>query len=262
MVEKRTLALITLAALIWASLSTGFMTYYYMEQTRYQDRLNEKQQLLNELTENYDVSTTKRNLLAGDYGELLGEYQWFSGENYSSLMGKYEKLLSNLSGNYTSTLNEFPELNTTCENLLNQFQTLNEKSEVSREEFSSLLNDFYKLFTALITKELEGFLGEVSVIEVSLCIDYGNQTIEWHNVSTSPSITLFDLTRKMAEVEYSYWPTMEPGHILVTSINNYTEGYWIWYYWDEAKSEWIYGPVGCDAWVLKDNEIYKWMCSS
>jgi len=262
LVEKRTMAFITLATLVWALMATGFMSYYYMEQTKFQNQLDEKQLLLSELAENYEMSTTKRNLLAGDYGTLLGEYQWYSSENYSSLMGKYEKLLSNLSGNYTLTLNAFPELNKTYNNLLSEFQTLNEKSQVSKEEFGSLLDDFYELFTALTIKESEGFLGKVSEIEVSLCIDYGNSTIKWHNTSISSSASLFDLTQKVVEVEYSYWQTMEPGHILITSINNYEAGYWIWYYWDEVRNEWVFGPVGCDAWILNNNGIYKWVCSS
>jgi len=253
---------ITLATLAWASVTTGFMTYYYLEQTRYQNQLDEKQRLLNDLTENYDAITTKRNLLSGDYGALLGEYQWFIGQNYSSLVSEYEKLLSDLSGNYTSILNEFPELNATYNNLLNEFQILSEKDQVTREEFGSLLDDFYKLFTALTLKESEGFLGEISEIKVSLCINYGNSTLEWHNVSISSGMTLFDLTQEVARVEYSYWSTLEPGHILVTSINDYAEGYWIWYYWDEVKKDWIFGPVGCDAWILKNNGVYKWVCSS
>jgi hypothetical protein len=174
-------------------------------------------------------------------------------------MDKYEKLLSNLSENYTTILNEFPELNTTYNNLLDKFQALDEKSQVTKEEFGSLLNDFYKLFTVLTIKELENLQGETTaMIEVRLCIDYGNQTIEWHNTSTSLGTTLFDLTRNMSKVEYAYWSTMEPGHILVISINSHAEGYWIWYYWDETKNEWTFGPVGCDAWTLKPNGIYKW----
>jgi len=249
--------------LVWASITTGSVAYYYLEQTRYREQLKEKQQLLSELSENYGVSATKRNLLSGEYGALLGEYQWFVGENYSALMSKYEELLSNLRRNYTLTLNEFPELNATYNNLLNEFQTLSAKSVVTKEEFGSLLDEFYILFAVLATKELEGFVGEISAIHVSLCIDYGNQTIKWYNnIASSFGATLFDLTRKVASVEYSYWATMEPGHILVTSINNYAEGYWLWYYWDDTKNEWVFGPVGCDAWILKDNGIYKWICSS
>jgi len=256
------MAFITLATLVWASLATGFVTYYYLEQAKYQDRLNEKQQLLNQLTENHDVSVAKQNLLSGDYGSLLGEYQWLSAENYSPLMNKYEKLLSNLCINYTSTLNEFPELNTTYGYLLNNFQALQEKSQVSKDEFGSLLDDFYKLFMALTLKESEAFLSKtVEEMTASLCIDYGNLTIEWCNVSVSSSMTLFALTQKVAKVEYSYWQTMEPGHILITSINNYAEGYWVWYYWNQAKNEWIFGPVGCDAWILNNKGTYKWVCS-
>jgi hypothetical protein len=153
-------------------------------------------------------------------------------------------------------------LNNSYSNLLSTFQTLNENSQVSKEEFGSLLDDFYELFMALTMKESEGFLGKVSEIEVNLCIDYGNLTVKWFNTSVSPSASLFDLTQKVAEVEYSYWQTMEPGHILITSINNYAEGYWIWYYWDEVNNEWVFGPVGCDAWILNNNGIYKWFCSS
>ena len=260
MVEKRTIVFITLATLAWASIATGSVAYYYLEQIRFGEQLREKQQLLNEIAENYSTSATKRNLLSGDYGTLFGEYQWFLGENYSELMGKYEKLLSNFEGNYTSTLNEFPELNETYNNLVSEFKILNEKSAITREEFGSMLDEFYKLFTASTMKELEGFQDRISTIEVRLSIDYGNQTIEWHNVSIPLGTTLFDLTRKIAKVEYSYWPTMEPGHILLTSINNYTEGYWVWYYWDVVESNWIFGPVGCDAWVLKGNGIYNWTC--
>jgi hypothetical protein len=261
LVEKRIIVFVTLATIVWASIATGFMSYYYLEQRKYRNQLDEKQQSLSELTENYDDFVTKRNLLSGDYGMLLGEYQWFSGENYSSLMSKYEELISNLSGNYTSILNEFPELNATYNNMLNEFQILSDKNTVTTEEFSSLLDDFYKLFKALAMKELDESLSRVGVINVSICIDYGNSTKKWYNVSVSLSTTLFNLTQKIAKVEYSYWSTIEPGHILVTSINNYTKGYWVWYYWDGEKNDWVFGPVGCDAWILKNNGTYKWSCS-
>jgi hypothetical protein len=252
---------IMLATLVWASIATGSVAYYYLEQINYGEQVKEKQQLLNEIAQNYSVSANKRNLLSGDYGALLGEYQWFSGDNYSAFMGEYERLLSNLEGNYTSMFNKFPELNETYNNLLDEVKTLNQKSTVTKEEFGSILDEFYKLFTTLAIKELEGFQDKISTIEVSLNIDYGNLTTESHNVSIPLGSTLFDLTRQTAKVEYSYWPTMEPGHILVTSINNYTGGYWVWYYWDEVESKWIFGPVGCDAWLLKDNGIYNWTCT-
>lgn len=260
MVEKRTIILVTLATLVWASIATSSAAYYYLEQIKYADQAKKEQQLMNELAANYSISATRRNLLSEDYGILLGEYQWLVGENYSVLMGNYEKMLLKLKSNYTSTLNEFPELNKTYSSILDESRTFSTKAAVTKEEFGSLLDEFYELFTALALKDLVGYLSPMSEIEVSLCIDYGNLTIEWHNTSTSPGITLFDLTREIAKVEYSYWPTMEPGHILVDSINSHKEGFWIWHYWDDIENKWIFGPVGCDAWILKDNGIYNWTC--
>jgi hypothetical protein len=262
LVEKRTIVFVTLAMLVWASIATGSMAYYYLEQIRYQEQFNENQQLLVELSENYNTSIVKQDLLSRDYNALLGEYYQFLGENCSLFMDKYTKLLSNLSSNYTSTLNKFPKMNETHNNLLNKTQTLCEQSVVTRGEFDSLLNDFYRLFAALTAKELERFIGEMSAIKVNLCIDYGNETKEWHNVSTSSGMTLFDLTQNITNVKYDYYPLMEPGHILVTSINNLAPSggkYWFWNYWDEGKNEWIRGQVGCDAWTLKNNGTYKWV---
>jgi len=259
LVDKRTLTFATLAVIVWAFLATSFAAYYYMQQLMVKNQLDEKQQLLTELTESYEESVAKRNLLFAEYGALLGEYQLFQGENYSSLMGAYAVLLSNLKGNYTFTLDEFPELNTTYNLLLNEFQELNKKSEVTKEEFGSLLEDFYKLFTALSSKELEKTIGKASWIQVSLCINYTllGGTVEWHNISIFSCATLFDLTREVANVTYEYWTTIEPGHIIITSINNQTT-WWLWYYWDETINDWVWGPVGCDAWTLKNNGIYKW----
>ncbi|MEM3459344.1 MAG: hypothetical protein QXN36_07395 [Candidatus Bathyarchaeia archaeon] len=259
MVEKRTIVFITLAITVWASITSGFAAYYYLEQMRYQKQAYEKQQLLTELTENYYTSITKLDLLSRDYNSLLEEYYHF-GENLSLFVDKYKNLLSNMGNNYTLALNRFPKLNETYNNLLSR--TLNGQS-ITREEFNSLLNDFYKLLTDLAAKELESFMDKISAIKVNLCIDYGNGTVEWHNISVPHGTTLFDLTHNMTEVTYTYYSWMEPGHILVNSINNVSaapseEKYWFWHYWDETNNRWISGQIGCDAWILKDNGTYKW----
>ena len=78
---------------------------------------------------------------------------------------------------------------------------------------------------------------------------------------------MFELTQKVAAVNFTYYASMEPGHILIDSINDkaayvdpsFTWGYsWKWYYWSEDQKKWMPGPVGCDAWMLKDGGIYKW----
>lgn len=255
--------LITLVTIVWASIASGSATYYYLEQMKYREQSHDQQQLFDDITKNYDASVNKWNLLSGDYGLLLGDYQSLSDDDYSPLMSKYEELLSSLRSNYTSTLDTFPELNTTYNNALDRFQTLNEKDVITKEEFGSLLDDFYTLFTSLAMKELEGYVGDLGAIYVNVCIDYGNQTIQWYNnTATVLGTTLFDITKKIANVEYSYWATMVPGHIFLNSINSYAEGYWVWDYWDESKSEWVFGPVGCDAWILRTNGIYRWRCIS
>ncbi|MGQ9506868.1 MAG: hypothetical protein ACUVTB_03285 [Candidatus Bathycorpusculaceae bacterium] len=262
MVEKRTLIFLILTTLVWALIATGAMAYYYLEQTKCQAQFNEKQETLTELAENYEASMNKQDLLLRDYNALLGEYYQFFDENCSIFMDEYIQLLSNLGGNYTSTLNKFPKLNETYNSLLNTSQTLSEEDLVTRDEFESLISDFHKLLVALTAKELENFLSKITMMSVNLCIDYGNDTRTWYNVSVLPGMTLFDLTQNLTKVRYDYYPWMEPGHVLVNSINGVapSEGkYWFWYYWDEAKDEWIFGQVGCDAWILRNNGTYRWI---
>jgi hypothetical protein len=259
--EKRTILFLMLAAVVWASIASSSMAYYYLEQTRYKGQNDEMQQLLNGIAENYNSSLTKQDSLSRDYNTLLGEYYQFFGDNYSQFMSGYKSLLSSLEGNYTSALNKFPELKEAYNNLLNNSQALSEKNVVTGEEFDSLLKDYYRLFMSLAAKELEDFLNTISTIEVTLCIDYGNETQKWHNLSASSGKTLFDLTLQIAKVDYDYYSLMEPGHMLINSIDDLAPSggkYWFWYYWDGTKNEWIRGQIGCDAWLLKDNGIYKW----
>ncbi len=258
MVGKRTLTFATLAILIWASTATVFMAYYYLQHLTYNEQLQQKQKLLDEFTRNSEDSLTRWNSLAADYGALHGEYQWFPEENYVSLMGKYEKLMVSLKGNYTDLLNTSPDLNETYNLLWQEHQTLNQHTVIKESEFGELLSEFDRLFTSTALREIGKSISEVTIIQVNLLIDYGNETRKWYNVSAPLGTTLFNLTRTVAKIEYSYWPTMEPGHILMTSVNDSAEGYWLWYYWDEDSGEWVFGPVGCDAWMLKDSGVYKW----
>jgi hypothetical protein len=257
-VGKKALTFVTLATLIWALIATGFMVYYYLQHLTYYEQLHQRQKLVDEFKRNSEDSLTKWNSLAANYGALHGEYQWSQEENYASLMGRFERLLVNLKGNYTDLLNASPDLNKTCNLLWQRYQTLNQQTVIRKDEFGELLGEFYKLFTSMALKEIGKSISKVTTIKVNLLIDYGNTTRKWYNMSAPLGATLFNLTRTVAEIEYSYWATMEPGHILITSINDSAEGYWLWYYWDGDKGEWALGPVGCDAWMLRDGGIYKW----
>lgn len=262
MVEKRTLAFVIFATLTWALIATGAMAYYYLEQLRYRSQLAETQGLLTGVAENYTMSMAKQDMLLRDYNALFGEYYQLYPENCSIFMAEYCHLLFNVKGNYTYVLNTFPKLNETYAYLLNQAQVLSTQNVITRTEFEALLSEFHELLSNLAAKELENSLVKVSSIHVNLCINYGNETVVWYNVSVSPGMTLFDLTKNLTNVEYGYYPGMEPGHVLVNSINGVAsdgEKYWFWYYWDETNHEWVFGQVGCDAWILKNNGTYRWI---
>lgn len=251
-----------MAILVWALIATGAVAYYFLEQMRYQSQLDEKQGLLLALVENYTTSIEKQDKLLRDYNALFGEYYQLYPENCSIFMDEYYNLLLNLGDNYTLVLNAFPKLNETYTRLSSQAQTLKTQDLVAKAEFEMLLSEFYRLLSDLSAKELEFALINISLIRVNLCIDYGNGTVTWYNVSTSPGMTLFDITKNLTDVDYGYYEWMEPGHVLVNSINGVApsgDKYWFWYYWDEAKGEWVFGQIGCDAWILSNNGTYRWI---
>jgi hypothetical protein len=226
-----------------------------MRISTYYEELQQRQKLLDEIAKSSEDSLTRWNLLSGDYSTL----QFLSlNENYTELMDKYERLIINIKGNFSDLLNTSPDLNETYNRLWQRYQNLTQQTVIDREDFDDLLSESYKLITSMTLKEMGKAVGEAAIIYVSLLIDYGNTTKEWHNVTVPLGTTLFNLTQTVAEIEYSYWPAMEPGHIFVEAINNSSEGYWFWYYWNEDGREWVLGPVGCDAWMLKDGGIYKW----
>ena len=262
LVEKRTLTLIALTAVTWALIATSFAAYYYLEHARLQGQFDEKQGLLGALSSNYAALTAKSSFIARDYNTLFGEYQWPTGENCSPLMSEYQALLANLRANYSLALGNSPDLNETYNSLLNETQALANENAVTREEFKELLDQFYKLFTNLVINEWDGLLAGTSVIHVNLLINYSNGAETWFNeTAVSPDATLFDVTRQVANITYSYLSSMEPGHIFLSSINGHATGYWVWSYWDETSAQWVFGPVGCDAWTLKDNGVYEWVSS-
>lgn len=263
MVEKRILTLIVLATLVWALITSGLAAYYYLEMSRYQRESDERQHLLLGIAEGCKKALERQDLLMRDYNALLGEYYMFMEENYSMFVEKYVQLLFNLGSNFTATINGSLELGEAYKNLMNTVQELKGHETVTRDEFEPLLMKFNGLLRSIVAKELKNVVGKNTIIKVNLCIDYGNGTAKWHNVSTILGVSLFDLTRQVAQIEYDYYPLMEPGHVLVKTIDGVTQSpselkYWFWYYWDDTANQWVFGQMGCDAWVLRDNGTYKW----
>lgn len=245
-------------------MASSLASYYYLEMERYQRESNEKQQLLVRITEGYKEALGRQDLLLRDYNALLGEYYMFMEENYSPLLWKYLQLLSNFGANYTVTINRFSESKEAYENLINTARKLEEKGTATKEEFEPLLMEFHRLLRDIAAKKLGSLIGENTMIKVNLCIDYGNNTRIWYNVSTIPGASLFDLTRQVAKIEYDYYPAMAPGRVLMKTIDGVAPSptewkHWFWYYWDDATNHWVFGQVGCDAWILRDNGTYRWI---
>jgi len=263
LVEKRVLTFVLLAVLVWAVLASSFAGYYSLEYSKQKEKLNEDQQLLKDIAQKYNESISKYSMLLAEYSTVYGSYSFHSGENFTELMPSFEKLLKSLRGNYSSLLNKQTDLNKSYTELNHKYQTLLQGGNVTKEDFGNLLDDFYKLFNLLTLREMGSTLENAVKITVNLCIDYGNGTVKWFNeTEMPPGSSLFNLLTKVANVNYTYCSALEPGHIFVNSINEVggEEGhYWLWYYWDEKSSTWIFGPVGCDAWLLKDNGIYKFV---
>lgn len=269
MVEKRTLVFLTLAVTIWAVSISGLAGYFYLQNTTYTQQIGENQQSLNKTASNYDGAMSKYNTLLSEYSMLYGSYS-FPEVNFSSLMQPFGRLMDNLKGNYSSLLIDQEDLNETYYTLEENYQLVHQEGNVTEEDFGRLLNEYYELFNLLTIRELSIVVSETVTLTVNICINYGNGTEEWHNETNVPAgYSLFQLTQSVATVDPDYYPSMKPGHIFLNSINDkekytvhhlaYSEGYsWGWYHWDDNKQNWILGPVGCDAWMLKDGGVYKW----
>lgn len=267
MVEKRALMFVTIAVLVWAVSISSLAGYFYLQSATYSEKLAENKQSINEMATAYDGSMAKYNSLLSEYSVLYGNYLFSVDTNFTLLTYSFGKLLNSLKGNYSYLLIDQEDMNKTYDALQGKYQAVDQKGNVTREEFGELLSEYYELFNALSIRELSGLVTEAVTLTVSVCIECENKAIEWHNKTSMPAgSTLFQLTQEIATINYTYYPETKPGHIRLTSINDMEENStspwegwsWIWCYWDNEEQEWIPGPVGCDAWMLKTGGIYKW----
>lgn len=259
-----------LAMFVWAVLASSMAGYLYLQSTISNEQIAENQQSLSTMATTYNEAIAKYNQLLSDYATLQGNYAFPENANFTLLTSSFFNLLNNIKGNFSSLIEDQKDLNETRCALQSESQTLLDRGNVTREEFGELLDESYEFLNLLVIRELSRTISEVITLTVNICIDYGNGTVEWHNKTVIPtSSSLFQLTQKVATITKTYDALMKPGHIRITSINNrteytsygidYSEGAaWLWYYWDDNRQEWVFGPVGCDAWMLKDGGAYKW----
>jgi hypothetical protein len=260
LVEKRTLVFIILAIIVWAALASGFAGYYYLQNGYTSDQLNNAQSSLNKVASSYSEGANKYDLLLSEYASLDGDYSYFNGSDYSTFMPSLGSLIADFGKNYSGLFEE-EDINKTYNQLLSDYEALLHNGNVTKTGFGNLLTEYYGLFNLSAMRQLGMSISETTSLSVSLEID-NNGTIEWHNETNVPAgYTLFRLTQEIAVTKYSYWPSLQPGHVLVDSINNIpnTSTYsWSWCYWSVDGRKWVPGPVGCDAWLLENHGIYKW----
>ncbi len=290
---KNNWALATLVVLCWAIVATSGAGWYYMEMITYSDQLSDRETLLDYMMQSHNEVVEEYNVIATDYSDLYGRYQFFPPwpynlttiefdnlkGNYSELLTDYGEMLNALKDNYGDLLSQYSEMNGTYNELVNCCDELKDRlARYTPENRAELINDltidfnvllikYGKLWSELVVKAYSIVMATLE-LKVDLCIDYGNGTVIWSNgTSIAVGSSLFDLTQKAAVVNYDYNANMEPGHIFVTSINglepNYaTYQFWFWYYWNAETEKWIPGQVSCDAWKLKTDDIYKWVYES
>jgi hypothetical protein len=293
---KNKWALATLVVFCWAVVATSGTAWYYAQMVTYSDQLSDRETMLNDMLQSHNEMVEGHNVIATDYSDLYGTYQFFPPlpenlktiefdnlrGNYSVFLTDYSELLNELSSICADLLSQHSELNGTynelvkcCNELVDRLESYASDTPENRDEliydltidFKELLIKYGKLSSETVVKAYSGVMGTLE-LKVDLCIDYGNGTVIWFNATSMPvGSTLFDLLQKEAAVNYDYWAMMEPGHMLVTSINGLEENYatfefWFWYYWNAETGKWVHGLVGCDAWKLKTDGTYKWAYES
>ena len=253
--------------MVWATLASAFAGYYYLQNSSNTGQLDSSQNSLNKVASNYSNATSRYDLLLSEYGSLYGNYSYFTGSNYVTLMTPLGSVITDLNETYSDVFTQ-EDMNKTYTQLLSDYEALQQGGNVTKTDFGNLLSEFYSLFSLCALREVGLSVSEATALSVDVEINYGNGTLEWHNETQVPAgYTLFGMTQEIAVINYSYYAFTEPGHVLVDSINNkttytdpsYTWGYsWIWYYWSDSGKTWVSGPVGCDAWVLTNGGVYKW----
>jgi hypothetical protein len=260
LVEKRTFVFVILAMIVWAVLASTFAGYYFLQNGYKSEQLNSAQNSLNKVASSYSEEANNYDLLLSEYALLDGNYSYFNGSDYSTLMPSLGSLITDFGKNYTGLFEE-EDINKTYNQLLSDYEALLQKDNVTKTDFGNLLFEYYGLFNLSALRQLGMSISEATSLSVNVEID-NNGTIEWHNETNVPAgYTLFRLTQEIAVTKYSYWPSLQPGHVLVDSISNIPSTstyFWSWYYWSASDKKWVFGPVGCDAWLLENHGIYKW----
>lgn len=104
-------------------------------------------------------------------------------------------------------------------------------------------------------------------IDVNVLLDYGNQTMNWHNQTVIAGSTAFEaLLAATKKVEYK---TSTYG-VFVSSIDGVSNVVetpssgraWLWYWWNVTSSKWTDLLRASDAYILKPGDCIAWRYES
>jgi hypothetical protein len=121
----------------------------------------------------------------------------------------------------------------------------------------SLTTTFFAGYYWFKYSDMQNRIGE-GLISISLGVDYGNGTREWHNNTNAfAGETLFDATKQLMNVTYD----VSSFGTMITTINNVTsQGSYGWTYWvlNNATQTWSMVYEGVDARMVANEEAYMW----
>jgi len=109
---------------------------------------------------------------------------------------------------------------------------------------------------------------EALTMQVSILIDYGNGSREWHNNTRVPiGVSLLNATRMVAEVNYTVYPELGAFVNAINNVGGDLGRYWLWCYWSlpipvtvlPPASPWAIGPSASDAYILHHGDILSWI---
>jgi len=110
-------------------------------------------------------------------------------------------------------------------------------------------------------------LVQTATVIVNIGINYGNETIQWHNGTVVPSGEfLLNATMGVAIVEFENFPGFSgpglPG-AFVTSINGVSQNpaanlYWTYWVYNPQTRQYDLGPVGAGSYALTSDLTIQW----
>lgn len=123
---------------------------------------------------------------------------------------------------------------------------------------------YYQGYVAM-EKQYNEELAKLGVVShtVNILLD-NNGTKTWYNQTLIPiGWSLYNATFKVTNGNVNYSSVYGPSFITAINGIQYTGSYyWIWWIWNNASNSWTLGPVGADAYKLRNNDIVAWYFES